>query len=354
MEAPTLQARSAYANTTEYYNAITWRYKYIATEWAKKTLYGVCSPHLEEMLCLRAKIWELQLELGIDQIDSPAAPGSAIPIPGNEDLVVTDSYIHEHYLGYYSTGGAVRLSDIIDELDNQGVSITGTQRYIVTALVDHQTQGATLDRYLLYKNETEKLVLLESLPISDQFSPAYHMISGSGSPASIVNQASTFQANPKPLIVQDVTSGKLYGYLGTYYPEGFGATGYVTQGNEFVEITPFRAEGRTSDLINDGENGQDPFITSDEAQVLIDDSLENYYDKPEIDAMLGGAVDAHYVHNQTSDSNTWAITHNLGKMPSVVVIDDQGNNVEGEITYTSTNGLVITFNNPFQGTAYLN
>ena len=51
---------------------------------------------------------------------------------------------------------------------------------------------------------------------------------------------------------------------------------------------------------------------------------------------------------------TWNITHNMGKYPSVTVIDSGGEQVLGSISYTNTNSLVITFVTSITGTAYLN
>ena len=61
-----------------------------------------------------------------------------------------------------------------------------------------------------------------------------------------------------------------------------------------------------------------------------------------------------YVHKQVIASNTWDITHNLYKYPSVSVVDTGGNVVIGDVEYTSLNTLVIKFTAPFSGTAYLN
>lgn len=64
--------------------------------------------------------------------------------------------------------------------------------------------------------------------------------------------------------------------------------------------------------------------------------------------------DKTYIHKQVIASNTWEITHNLYKYPSVSVVDTGGNVVIGDVEYTSLNTLVITFTAPFSGTAYLN
>ena len=56
---------------------------------------------------------------------------------------------------------------------------------------------------------------------------------------------------------------------------------------------------------------------------------------------------------QQTPSNSWIITHNLGWIPNVTVQDSAGNIVEGEIAYTNTKQLTITFSAAFSGNAYL-
>jgi len=60
-----------------------------------------------------------------------------------------------------------------------------------------------------------------------------------------------------------------------------------------------------------------------------------------------------YEHMQGAASNSWAITHNLGFKPNVTVIDSAGNIVEGEIAYTNSNSLTVSFQSAFSGNAYL-
>jgi hypothetical protein len=60
-----------------------------------------------------------------------------------------------------------------------------------------------------------------------------------------------------------------------------------------------------------------------------------------------------FEHNQGSASNSWTITHNLGFKPNVTVIDSAGNIVEGEIAYTNSNSLTVSFASAFSGKAYL-
>ena len=60
-----------------------------------------------------------------------------------------------------------------------------------------------------------------------------------------------------------------------------------------------------------------------------------------------------YHHTQGTSSAVWVITHNLGWYPNVTVQDSGGSVVEGEISYTSTNALTVTFSGAFSGNAYL-
>jgi len=58
-------------------------------------------------------------------------------------------------------------------------------------------------------------------------------------------------------------------------------------------------------------------------------------------------------HQQGTSSNTWTITHNLNFYPNVTVVNSAGTIVEGEITYTNKNSLVLNFQSAFSGNAYL-
>jgi hypothetical protein len=60
-----------------------------------------------------------------------------------------------------------------------------------------------------------------------------------------------------------------------------------------------------------------------------------------------------YEYTQGSASNSWVIEHFLGFKPNVTVVDSAGNIVEGEIAYTNTNSLTVSFQSAFSGYAYL-
>ena len=67
-----------------------------------------------------------------------------------------------------------------------------------------------------------------------------------------------------------------------------------------------------------------------------------------------GALAATYIHTQMTPSDTWTIVHNLGKYPTVMVVDSSNSTVVGDIRYLSENSVELTFVGGFAGKAYLN
>jgi len=67
-----------------------------------------------------------------------------------------------------------------------------------------------------------------------------------------------------------------------------------------------------------------------------------------------GKGDLHFTYVQGVPSTSWSIQHNLGKFPSITVIDSAGTVVTGQYTYNDINNVTLTFSAPFAGTAYLN
>lgn len=57
---------------------------------------------------------------------------------------------------------------------------------------------------------------------------------------------------------------------------------------------------------------------------------------------------------QASAASTWVINHNLGKFPSVTIVDSANNVVVGYQVYNNNNQITLTFSAPFSGKAYLN
>lgn len=64
--------------------------------------------------------------------------------------------------------------------------------------------------------------------------------------------------------------------------------------------------------------------------------------------------DKHFTFIQSVPSNTWIIKHDLGKNPSVSVVDSAGTDVIGECDYIDDNNVILRFTGIFSGKAYLN
>ena len=59
-----------------------------------------------------------------------------------------------------------------------------------------------------------------------------------------------------------------------------------------------------------------------------------------------------YVHTQTIPATQWIVNHNLNKYPSVTIVNEINVEVIGDIVYTNTNQVIISFSNAFYGKAF--
>lgn len=67
-----------------------------------------------------------------------------------------------------------------------------------------------------------------------------------------------------------------------------------------------------------------------------------------------GTGDKNFTFSQGVPTSTWIVPHNLGKLPSVTIIDSAGDQVEGSIHFDSINQVTITFSAAFSGVATCN
>jgi hypothetical protein len=73
-----------------------------------------------------------------------------------------------------------------------------------------------------------------------------------------------------------------------------------------------------------------------------------------VDTTLIDTHVANYLHQQMTPSTKWTINHNLGRYPSVSVIDSAGNVVYGDVKHLSLNSVQIEFAHAFGGKATFN
>lgn len=68
----------------------------------------------------------------------------------------------------------------------------------------------------------------------------------------------------------------------------------------------------------------------------------------------GAAGGTSFVFDQAVPTSTWLITHNLGRYPSITVVDSAGSQVYGDAVYISDLVVRVEFSAAFSGKAYLN
>jgi hypothetical protein len=85
-------------------------------------------------------------------------------------------------------------------------------------------------------------------------------------------------------------------------------------------------------------------------QVIVDQDAPN---QVIVRASAGAGNTRRHEHTQGIASANWTINHTLGGQPSVKIVDSADTHVVGEVQYTSTTQVVVSFTTPFSGKAYL-
>jgi hypothetical protein len=70
--------------------------------------------------------------------------------------------------------------------------------------------------------------------------------------------------------------------------------------------------------------------------------------------LSSGLADKTFEFTQGTPATTWNIQHDLGKFPSITVIDTADTVVTGQYEYIDNNNVTLTFSAGFAGKAYLN
>lgn len=89
-------------------------------------------------------------------------------------------------------------------------------------------------------------------------------------------------------------------------------------------------------------------INENEADLIIIDDVGQER------TIRSGGGDKTWTYDQYQSSNIWTINHPLNKKVSVTVEDTAGSQVFGEVVENTGTKVVIKFNYPFSGYAYLN
>ncbi len=68
----------------------------------------------------------------------------------------------------------------------------------------------------------------------------------------------------------------------------------------------------------------------------------------------GGGAGATYTHVQSLPSSVWTVAHNLGRYPSITVVDNLGGELLADVRYLDDDLAQITHSVPLIGRAYCN
>lgn len=126
----------------------------------------------------------------------------------------------------------------------------------------------------------------------------------------------------------NTTTGSLL-WPPTYKPKGM----YLSNGTEWIKqpVPGFATQAETN------------------AGVIDDKTIS-----PKTLAGAGIISDKNFTFTQATASAIWNVVHNLGKYPSVSILDTAGTEIGGEVENVSINEINIKFNAPFSGVATLN
>jgi len=111
-------------------------------------------------------------------------------------------------------------------------------------------------------------------------------------------------------------------------------------------------KGQESSLVSTNQEAE--ILTFPTQESIVTDNTKTEIINSASQGPAGVGADRHFPFTQNVSSDTWSITHNLAKFPSVTIVDTGGNEVTGEVEHIDNNNLIVKFSAEFTGTAYLN
>ena len=88
--------------------------------------------------------------------------------------------------------------------------------------------------------------------------------------------------------------------------------------------------------------------------VHTDGGLSWRWDGVKWESATGSGGNVSYIHTQSVAASVWTAPHNLGRWPSVSVVDNLGNQVEPDVFYVDANIVQIAHGAPMVGKAFFN
>lgn len=90
--------------------------------------------------------------------------------------------------------------------------------------------------------------------------------------------------------------------------------------------------------------------------VVNDDGTEPVSDTTthaKLEAILEKLSPQRYIHVQSQPNTVWNVTHNLGLLPQVTILNSAGQVVMGQVDYLDNFNVRLTFSAAFSGLAIL-
>jgi hypothetical protein len=125
-------------------------------------------------------------------------------------------------------------------------------------------------------------------------------------------------------------------------------------GSKNVSVFAYRTASPYDEIEIDVEHTSANTATVKTTVVIGSNELTVVCNGPGLGGGGTGLGDLNYVHNQTSPSAMWTVTHGLGKYVAVDIVDSGGSIVIPDVHYIDTNSLTLTFGSATSGKAFVN
>lgn len=143
--------QSYYDTDQDYYDALVNRYRCLVDEYSTKLAYSICTDLYDELLCLKAKIFAMEITLGIS-VDDPDGvgelPENGCPALPNVVMVEQNNKIITQFIGFVDSG------ETPEALANTfTIEVAPDEIYVLTTLelVDESATSVTKVRKYLLK-----------------------------------------------------------------------------------------------------------------------------------------------------------------------------------------------------------
>lgn len=127
------------------------------------------------------------------------------------------------------------------------------------------------------------------------------------------------------------------------------STGDTLATNDYTPITA-RAVEATGDSVRISDLARTNTANPTDEVLIVTPNDEKLISVKKI----ADAVDKHFAYTQATASAEWVIQHNLNKFPGVKILDNFGEEIVGNVVYTTPNIARVTFSKPYSGVAYCN